>query len=116
MVEDILGEFGFRVRWTVDDYWASVEVYEIVSIECETERILFPAVDCRVLPFDNTDNIDEAEKYLEGYVKWDGCTELDQGRPHWCGPTGYKKHIALLGYIYKRAFELMGRELEEKWG
>jgi hypothetical protein len=114
-VEDILGEFGFRVRWRVDDYWASVEVYEVVAIECGTERILFAREDQRPPSNDDTDNVDEAEKYLEGFIKWDGCTELNQGRPHWCGPDGYKKHIALLEYIYKRAFELMGREPEERW-
>lgn len=113
--EDIFGEFGFRVRWAVSDYWANVEVYEIIAIECDTERVLFAREDARCLPTDSTDNIDGAEKYLEGFVKWDGCTELYQGQPHWCGPDGYKKHIALLEYIYKRAFELMGREPEEPW-
>jgi hypothetical protein len=33
-----------------------------------------------------------------------------------CGADDYKKHIALLEYIYKRAFELMGRPQEEEWG
>ena len=112
-VEDVLGEFGFRVRWSVTDYHAEVEAYELVSSVPEK---VFAQKNWRSLPSDVTTDIDEGEIYLTGFVKWDGCTELSQGQPHWCGPDGYKKHIALIKYIYHRAFELMGREPEEPWG
>ncbi len=115
-IEDVFGEFGFRVRWEVEDHWASVQVYEIVSIEIKDE--------VRIPEFfqknwtnsaDTTPSIDGAEAYIIGFVKWDGCSELDQGCPHWCSPDDYKKHIKLLEYIYKRAFELMGRAPNEFW-
>ena len=82
--------FEFRLEWNVDKHWANVKAFQ-------------------TLKYDNED------KYLEGFVKWDGCTELNQGQPHWCGPQQYKAHFALLKYIYHRAFKLMGREPEYPW-
>lgn len=83
-VEDVLGEFGFRLRWSARKGWA--DGMDVVA------------------------KIDEAEPYLAGFVKWDGCAELDQGCPHWCGAHGFGKHIDLLAYIWRRAHELMGRK------
>jgi len=112
-IEDILGDFGFRVRWSVLDYWADVEVFEIAGRGVDPDCPLFAlkGKPNEILEIE----IDDAEPYLEGFVKWDGCAELNQGQPHWCGPEVYKNHIELLKYIYRRAFELMGREPEEKW-
>ena len=111
--EDILGEFGFRLVWSVLDHWADVKAYKVEATD-ENHAPLF----WRKGSSTNngpTPNVDEAESYLEGYVKWDGCTELDQGCPHWCGPDGFKKHFALLRHIYESAFVLMGGEPEEPW-
>lgn len=111
-VEDVLGDFGFRLRWSVSDYWADVEAFEIQGLDDDGPAFLTAG-------WQNSGDLatdtDAAEKYLHGFVKWDGCTELDMGRPHWCGPEGYAKHCALLKYIYHRAFELMGREAETPW-
>lgn len=113
--EDILGEFGFRVRWSVSNTWADVAVFDITGRDANSNVALFNRRDWVALP-DPVESIEEAESYLEGFVKWDGCTELNQGQPHWCGPEDYKKHIALLRYIYRRAFELMGHKPETPWG
>lgn len=104
---------GFRLVWSVSDTWADVTAYEMTGTFMDGSPCfeLESGNGC-----DATENIDEAEVYLSGFVKWDGCTELDQGQPHWCGPNGYKKHIALLRHIYIRAHELMGRQPEEPWG
>lgn len=111
--EDILGDFGFRVRWSSDPYRAKAEVFEIVSRNADDWVAGF---DLREGPRKgSTTDIDEAELYAVGFVKWDGCSEIDQGQPHWCGPAEYKRHIRLLEYIYRRAFELMGREAESDW-
>lgn len=98
--ERIFGEFGFVLRWSVLDHWADVEVFEIVGYE---------------LDGDDKEEMLSDDVYLVGYVKWDGCTELDMGCPHWCGPSNYIKHCNLLKHIYLKAFELMGREPEEEW-
>jgi hypothetical protein len=116
-IEDVFrdGElFGFRVRWAVQDHWADVTVWEIAGQRAEDGTPLFTRKDSQSQP-DPVESTDEAEEYLDGHVKWDGCSEFNQGRPHWCGPAGYKYHIALLEYLYKRAFELMGSLAEECW-
>ena len=114
-IEDVLGEWdfrAFRVRWRVLDYWADLEVYEIVSVGDEP---LFNKKGW-VSSEEQTTDIDEAEPYVTGYIKWDGCTEFDFGSHHWCGPHFYKLHIDLLTHLYRRAYELMGREPFIAWG
>lgn len=109
-IEDVLGEFGFRLVWSVQDHWADVKAFEIVGRN-EDGNPLFDSDDSP----NRTMTTEDAREYLEGFVKWDGCTELDQGSPHWCGPYEYRKHFALLRYIYHRAYELMGCEPDEPW-
>lgn len=70
----------------------------------------------------------EPELYLSCYIKWDSCSHFyfgekdEEGNPdgylHLCGVEHYKRQAELLAYLYKRAFEEMGREpLEgEEWG
>lgn len=109
LVEDCLGEFGFRVKWRYSEYWVDVTAYDVSSI-------LEDGTDEGIPLYGSTgaETIEEAKPYLKGYVKWDGCSELDQiGTPHWCGWDGYQKHIDLLTYIYNQAFELMGRPKPE---
>lgn len=106
--EDILGEFGFRLVWSVSDHWADVKVYEILARDENAEPV-FAHREWKSLPGDSVTDVSEAEVYCEGYVKWDGCAELDQGAPHWCGPDDFVRHCVLLKHIYLRAFELMGR-------
>jgi hypothetical protein len=111
-VEDIFGEFGFRVVWETDGFSAKFKVYEITGRD--NIGALFNLADWRG-PFDKTPTEVEAEVYLDGFIKWDGCTEVVAADYHWCGPDGYQKHQYLLYYLYNKAFELMGREPEEKW-
>jgi hypothetical protein len=105
---------GFFVRWDVEDHWADVTAWESAG-RYEDGTHVFALKDWRALPADVTRNVDEAEVYLDGFIKWDGCTELDMGKPHWCGPDGYIAHIELLRYLYRRAYELMGREPWLPW-
>lgn len=104
-IEDVGGEFGFRLRWRVSDHWADVEAWEVAAI-CEGKKEFRSSSD----PFrEFTADVEKAEKYLDGFIKWDGCAELNQGCPHWCGAKDFKKHMALLKYIYLRSSVLMGR-------
>lgn len=110
--EDVGDEFGFRLRWEVQDHWADVRAYEVVAIGAEGK--LYQRKDSSFSP-DPVESLDEAEVYLEGYIKWDGCSELDMGCPHWCGPGDWQKHIKLLEHIWRTAFELMGKPLPSQW-
>lgn len=96
VTEDVLGDYGFRLEWSVHSHYAEVTA--------------------RLINDRDGDSVDvDDEVYLTGYVKWDGCTELDQGCNHWCGPCHYTRHFALLKHIYLRAFELMDRTPWEEW-
>lgn len=110
-IEDILNN-KFRAAWQAENYSAKVTVYEILWMEDGAPVFQDASASVGPTPVSDTER---AEVYLSGFVKWDGCTELDMGCPHWCGPDGYKRHIALLEYIYKRAHELMEREPEDPW-
>lgn len=112
------GTLGFVVLWGVSDSWANVSVFAVEESGSEVQ-----GEDIRLFltpsgGYDrHTDDITKAATYIDGYVKWDGCSELDQGCPHWCGPKQYKAHISLLEFIYRRAMDLMGRgEGELPWG
>lgn len=118
LVEDLLDDFGFRVRWRYSDYWADVEVFEYIGQESNGDgtmgRKLLPRKDA-MHGMDTVYDIDEAEPYLAGFIKWDGCSELDMGCPHWCGPHDFRKHFAILEAIYRRAQELMARGNDQPW-
>lgn len=100
---------GFRLAWSVSDSWADVKAYQVEHFS-ETGEPMFERDGGTCTP-DTT----EALEYLDGYVKWDGCSEFMFDRVHWCGPDGYKSHFALLRHIYLTAFKLMGRDPEEAW-
>ena len=112
-IEDILGEFGFRLVWSISAYWADVKAYEITSRNPDGTPN-FNREGWGSLP-DPVPTIDLAEMYLDGRVRWDGCSELDQGCPHWCVADQFKRHCNLLRYIYERAFELMDRDCPDPW-
>ena len=117
IVDDIFGDFGFRVVWyDTSKYFAYMKVYKVAARgeDCSPEFVnRYDSVHKDYYLVKDTDN---AEIYLEGYIKWDGCTELDMGCPHWCSPEHYQQHCDLLKYLYHRAFESMGRQDEmEPW-
>jgi hypothetical protein len=106
--EMIFGDFGFRLEWLVQDHWADVKVY-LITARDGTDNTPFYNIEGWTSSHEQTTDIAKAEKYLEGFVKWDGCAELSMGQPHWCGGRDFAKHCALLKHIWTRAFELMGR-------
>ena len=97
--------------WTYAEYWCDVKVYEVETRADDGT----PGAHRRDAPCspDPVPDIADADTYLEGYVKWDGCAVLNQGCPHWCGPADFVKHCELLRYIYTRANELMERNPPE---
>lgn len=95
----------FTIRWKYQSHWAGIEVFEMLGMEDDGTRI-YNKKDYVTSP-DPVGSIDEAEPYLTGSIKWDGCSDIDFGYHHWCGPTYFLKHFALLERLYKRAQQLM---------
>lgn len=110
--EDIMGDFGYRLVWSVQDHWADVIAYKVASRDQNwVPQFVIEVSDLE----EQSPSLEGAEKHLDGYVKWDGCSEFKFGHLHLCGPDGYKEHFELLQHIYHRAFQLMGREPEYPW-
>jgi hypothetical protein len=109
---------GFVIRWRVLDHWADFAVFQKIGHVVHQDGTKgpheFAKKDWRALPEDSTESIDEAEEYMSGFIKWDGCAELELDQ-HWCGPEAWQTHIALLEHLWHTAFELMGKPLPSKW-
>jgi hypothetical protein len=111
--EDILGEFGFRIVWGVQHHWANFIVYATVS--CQNSQPRFDIADSPISGGNyNTPDLDEAEVYMQGHIKWDGCSDVDFGSHHWCGPDFWAKHILLMQHLFSQAFVLMRRDAADE--
>lgn len=64
------------------------------------------------------------EPYLSILIKWDSCSHVTFGESaeargylHLCGARYFRQHVMLMGWLYRRAFEAMGRDPEpdEVW-
>ena len=90
--------FLIKVLNSGDDlkYRMEFEVYEVSGWECDEEHT--PA---------------ETELYLEGSIKWDGCSHVwfgekdengkQEGYLHLCGKTYWARHAELMVKIYELA-------------
>lgn len=111
-IEDVGGEFGFRIVWSCQTHWANFRVFDVVSRD-ENGKPSFTRSGWKSLP-DHTEDINLAVPYVTGFVKWDGCCEFDfpdgSGAEHFCGARDLIKHFALLKYLYIRAGELCGHD------
>lgn len=61
---------------------------------------------------DPTSDIDEAQVFAHGYIKWDGCADFDVGdnrehsfRHHTCG----RRHMALCGRMLDSVYDVAAR-------
>jgi hypothetical protein len=105
-MKDDQGYAQFRITVTMaDGYGVSAEVDEVIGWEVDDEHT--PA---------------HFERYLTCLIKWDSCAHFnfgEAGEPgylHLCGVSSFKAHVALMKFLYKLAFELMGREPDgEEW-
>lgn len=114
-ITDPDGRFGFRVDWSYRNYWCDFTVREVVGHEAPPgDERLYRAKDWQSLPSDIIEDVEKAEVYLSGYIKWDGCSDVSGVSDGWhlCGGHDWHKHIRLMEWIYRRAMALMEREVE----
>ena len=77
--------FGFLVVATVQPHWMDFKLYEIISVDAETNKPDYQAQDADH-GMDFVDDYHKAAVWAEGYIKWDGCQEWElNSRPHFCG-------------------------------
>lgn len=114
LIEDILGDFGFRVRWRATSSRASFEVFQVISAQTGGPK-LFEGSGSSGPAEDMREDIDQAEPYLTGDMRWDGQAYMVWNESNLYGSSDFQSHVDLLHYLYVRSFELMGREPEDRW-
>lgn len=103
---------GVTVRYTLHNNRLSVTFYaaEVIGkmVDPNPRQLLYGRKD--ESPGD-TANFDEAERYVEGFVKWDGCAHYyfgdETGYLHLCGPESVTKLSSTLSAIFQRCGEIM---------
>lgn len=81
-----LGPFGWVVHYDVQDHWLDFKAYEIASVEQSPNKgQRWFARKGATDGMDMTLDISDAEPDVDGFVKWDGCSEMSIGQPHFCG-------------------------------
>ena len=96
MIYNMFGDFGFLITAEPKEHVVNFLVEEITARDVENNEVL------------------EKEKYIEGSIKWDSCSHFWFGDEdkylHLCGVEDFQKHVQLMEFLYKKAFELMGRK------
>ena len=93
---------GWLLVYEHTSHWMDFKAYQVVSSEVYDAKsgarlpTLYSKADC--LP---TDNLDEAEPEFTGYVKWDGCCELDLDYNHFCGRQNMEELTQVLLELHK---------------
>lgn len=115
-ITDQLGGIGgFTVRWEYEPYWTDFFVSEVVT---EDDDGVPMYEKCGSTGGQYTTDLADARCFVRGTIKWDSCTHWRFGEEegpmcgylHLCGPEHLRAFSELVPYLYKRAFELMGRD------
>lgn len=120
-VEHIEGEYGVTVIYTMDAQHRShvnFRAVEIVALGLPDGPRLYQ------LGNDDAENPRAADRYIEGYVKFDGCSHVffgrDDGYLHLCGVEAVNKLARVLPAIFERCGVLMKARgvdvLEDQFG
>lgn len=107
-IEQIGDGFGITVRYEPHEAHVDFFAYEVLGVSESGQKWYWRkgAEDSS----DNTDSIADAEHYVKGSVKWDGCSHLnfgDEGYLHLCGRADFDKLTEALPVIYERCGALM---------
>lgn len=71
-----------------EDHYSFFQIFEIQGETCD----------------DKGDDVFEVDLYLEGMIKWDGCSHFyfgkEEGYIHLCGKSHFEKHKKILDTIW----------------
>ncbi len=104
-----------------DAYFVDFKVYEIVAhTEGEKGKFDVPwyeGIDGCGMDDKATEDIEKANTYIAGTVKWDGCSHFNfgdaDGYIHLCGKFSMKNLQEIIEKVYVRCGELMGNKILE---
>lgn len=112
LIEQIGDDFGVTVRYEFDEHKAvSVNFFavEVLGVEDNGTKVYWRKGASSST--DDTCNPAEAERYVDGSVKWDGCSHYyfgdESGYLHCHGIADIEKLHEILSAIYQRCGALM---------
>jgi hypothetical protein len=111
-------ELEFAVVIAPDEYFVEYKIYEIVANDFDGKP-LFQRAGSHFHP-DPVERLDEAEVYLEGSVKWDGCSNWNLDDPsgglrHFCSREQLENVGKILAACYDLTPEFCPNYLEESF-
>lgn len=96
-------------------------IFRMTITEQTSSRVDFDVVAITSWEDDQGKEPIDFEPYLKGCIKWDACSHVwfgdKDGYLHLCGLNEWKKHIAVMEWIYKTISEKMGKDFDksERW-
>ena len=113
LIEHFGGDYGVTVVFTLAaEYKSHVDFFavEIVGRGVPDNAPLYTK-EGAVASCDHVEDPRQAERFVAGSVKWDGCSHVRFGDEnayiHMCGREAFKKLATVLPEIYERCGELM---------
>lgn len=107
MIEDIIAPDRFLVRWEIKEAYVEFTVWEIASVALG-ERFFVRAG--AKGSWEHVTDPAAAEVYVQGIIKWDGCSNVDFPDPlHLCGRRCWQSHVDVMKHLWRRAGELLGQ-------
>lgn len=111
IVEQLGGDFGVTVIYTLDEEFTAHVDFVAALIEARGLPDECPLYASAANPQEQVTDPHDAEHYIAGSVKWDGCSHLNfgdtRGYLHLCGRDHFKKLADTLTTIYHRCGQLM---------
>lgn len=108
-----VGHFGWFVRYEYSDTWLDFVAYEAIAegVHPDPGKKWFERKGGRG-GLVQTDNPDEAEEVVSGYIKWDGCAEYTMAHQHFCGADDVKKFANGLIAVHRMALLLPSIDMD----
>ncbi len=109
-------DFSYVVDWKAEDWCMHFGAYLICAMPCDGDAG-GPSFQRRGGgSMDWTEDISEAEPSLNGWIKSDGCSdiEFEVDGTHFCGATSFIDHIKLMAWIHNKAAEVIPRWSDDR--
>lgn len=111
LVEQVGGVFGVTVAYTVGNSHVDFFAAEVTGTDVDETNPIYWRIGATSSMDDPATELKDAERYVEGSVKWDGCSHLwfgdENAYIHVCGKSDFVKLATTLAAIYERCGQLM---------
>ncbi len=110
-MEDVAGQFGFRIRYEIRDDAVGFMVWQIIGRQPDGLRLALFAAEGKD---DLTPDVVAATPYLSGAIRSDGRVWFT-GDAVFFGGVGARKDLGLRKHVFFRAYEEMDMDAKRAW-